>query len=124
MIAPLVTPLETFIQSLAVRDWDALESAFHPAVRFRALVPAGLREANTRTEARRYYEKWFSDVQQFEMVGHAVMPVSERRQITYRLHFIEEGAPKVCEQHVFVTLGEMGIEKFDLVCSGFLPRTA
>jgi hypothetical protein len=42
--------------------------------------------------------------------------------VAYRLHLIEEGTPKVCEQRSFMTMGADGIQKFDLVCSGILPR--
>jgi hypothetical protein len=123
MIVSPATLLDQFVHALAVRDFAALESTFAPAVKFRALVPPGLREANTRSEAGHYYQQWFSEPQQFEMVGHTITPVSNRTHIAYRLHFVDEGMPKVCEQRIFVTSGQNGIERFDLVCSGFLPRS-
>lgn len=113
---------DRFIHSLAIRDFGSLGETFAPEVELRALVPPGLREARSRSEACNYYQTWFSDLQDFTMVGHTVMPVAERTHIAYRLHFLQKGVPKVCEQRVFATIGKNGIQKFDLVCSGFLPR--
>ena len=114
---------DKFVHSLAIRDFASLGETFAPEVQFRALVPAGLREARSPSDARNYYQKWFSDLQHFELVGHTIMPVAGNRiHFSYRLHFVQEETPKVVEQRVFITTGENGIEKFDLVCSGFLPR--
>jgi hypothetical protein len=114
---------DKFVHSLATRDFVGLGEAFAPEVQFRALVPPGLREARSRSDARNYYQQWFSDLQEFEMVGHTVIPVADHRtHVAYRLHFLQRGEPKVVEQRVFITLGDDGIKKFDLVCSGFLPR--
>ena len=114
---------DKFVHSLAIRDFASLGETFAPEVQFRALVPAGLREARSPSDARNYYQKWFSDLQRFEMVGHTIMPVADNRiHFAYRLHFVQEETPKVVEQRIFITTGENGIEKFDLVCSGFLPR--
>jgi hypothetical protein len=50
------------------------------------------------------------------------MPVANRTHVAYRFHFVQDGTPKVCEQRVFLTMGADGIQRFDLVCSGLLPR--
>jgi hypothetical protein len=114
---------DRFVHSLATRDFASLGETFAPEVQFRALVPAGLREARSSSEARNYYQTCFSDLQLFQMVGHTIMPVAENRiHFAYRLHFVQDGTPKVVEQRVFITTGANGIEKLDLVCSGFLPR--
>jgi hypothetical protein len=114
---------DKFVHSLAIRDFASLGETFAADVQFRALVPAGLREARSPSEARNYYQTWFSDLQRFEMVAHTIMPVAKHRiHFAYRLHFVQEERPKLVEQRVFITTGANGIEKFDLVCSGFLPR--
>jgi hypothetical protein len=122
VIVSPATLLDQFVHALGARDFAALESTFAPDIGFRALVPPGLREAHTRSEARQLYQRWFSDLQQFEMVGHTITPVGNRTHIGYRLLFTDEGVPKVNEQRIFVTTGPNGIEKLDLVCSGFLAR--
>ncbi len=122
MIGTAPAYADKFLHSLAIRDFASLGGSFAPEVQFRALIPAGLREARSSLEARNYYQQWFSDLQRFEMVGHTVLPVASRTHIAYRLHFLHEGMPKVCEQRIFLTVGENGIQKLDLLCSGFLPR--
>ncbi|MGA7329481.1 MAG: hypothetical protein WBX25_34630 [Rhodomicrobium sp.] len=122
MIGTAPSYADKFLHALAIRDFASLGETFAPEVQFRALIPAGLREARSGLEARNHYQQWFSDLERFEMVGHTVMPVASRTHIAYRLHFIHEGMPKVWEQRIFLTVGENGIEKFDLLCSGFLPR--
>jgi hypothetical protein len=122
MIVAPASLLDQFVHSLGVRDFASLESTFAPDIGFRALVPPGLREAHTRSEAGGLYQRWFSDLQNFEMVGHTITPVFTRTHIAYRLHFSDEGIRKACEQRIFVTTGPNGIERFDLVCSGFIPR--
>jgi len=114
--------LDQFVHALGTRDFASLESTFAPDIGFRALLPPGLREAHTRSEAGQLYHRWFSDLQQFEMVGHTITPVGSRTHIGYRLLFVDEGIRKVNEQRLFVTTGQNGIEKLDLVCSGFIPR--
>ena len=129
MILTLVnTPLETFVQSLASRDFDAIEGTFAPDVQFRALVPPGLREAQNPKDARKYIEGWFGDADEFEMVGHAISLVNrDRIHVSYRIHMregdIDSGVPCVVEQNIFVNTDADGnMEKFDLVCSGPVPR--
>ena len=122
MIVTQASLLDQFVHALSVRDFNSLETTFAPDVGFRALVPPGLREAHSRSEARRLYQNWFGDLQHFEMVGHTITPVSSRTHVAYRLQFTDEGVRKVCEQRIFVTTGQNGIEKLDLVCSGFIPR--
>ncbi len=73
MAVTVLSYADKFVHSLATRDFVALGDAFASEVQFRALVPPGLREARSHSDARNYYQQWFSD-------------------------------------------------KFDLVCSGFLPR--
>jgi hypothetical protein len=122
MIVSASSLLDQFVHSLATRDFAALESTFAPDVQFRALVPPGLREAHSRSQARHLYEDWFAAPHGFEMVGHTIVPVGSRSHVAYRLHFVDEGMRKLCEQRIFVTTGEQGIERCDLLCSGFLPR--
>lgn len=122
MIGTAQSYADRFAQSLAIRDFASLGELFAPEVQFRALLPPGLREAHSPFDAINYFQQWFAAPERFEMIGHTIMSVADRMHIAYRLHLIEEGAPKVCEQRAFMTMGADGIQKFDLVCSGILPR--
>jgi hypothetical protein len=44
---------------------------------------------------------WFSDQQGFEMAGHTIIPVANRTHFAYRLYFIHEGMPRLCERRAF-----------------------
>jgi hypothetical protein len=44
---------------------------------------------------------WFSDQQRFEMAGHTIIPAANRAHFAYRLYFIHEGMPRLCERRAF-----------------------
>jgi hypothetical protein len=46
---------------------------FAPEVQFRALLPAGLREAHSPFEEIKYYQQWFAVPECFEMIGHTIV---------------------------------------------------
>jgi ketosteroid isomerase-like protein len=121
MIETKLSPVERFVDAIANRDFEALDEILAPNVEFRALIPPGVREAKSPLEARGYIEGWFGDADEFEMVRSSIDTVGDRIHATYRLHVREDGERYVCEQHVFADLGRAGIEKLDVMCSGFCP---
>ena len=123
MIDVSTCPVERFVQAIALRDFSLLESVLDANVQFRALIPPGVREATTPSGTRECIERWFSDSDEFEMVSNSVRAVGDRIHATYRLHGREDGARYVCEQQLYASVGKAGIEKLDLMCSGFRPRT-
>ena len=48
--------------------------------------------------------------------------VGDRIHATYRIHLRENGVRYGCEQQVYANVGKAGIEKLDVMCSGFRPR--
>lgn len=48
---------EAFIDALARRDFSQLQALFDPQVRFRALIPSGLRAAGDAAGAIRYLSR-------------------------------------------------------------------
>jgi hypothetical protein len=115
---------EAFVAALADRDFDKLEVCFHPQVRFRALVPPGLRERNGSADAAAQLEDWFSGADRMELLQKEVYLVSRRVQISYRFreHY-SDGETEVIEQQAFCDVSDGLIESMDLLCSGFLPET-
>src|SRR5712691_9613296 len=88
--APVVTTNDAavasaFLSALAARDFQRLETSFHPEIRFRALVPPGLRESTGPKETAGRLSKWFSHADHFELVKSEVDHVSDRLRITYRI---------------------------------------
>jgi hypothetical protein len=122
VIDAAVSPMHAFVDALAVRDYDAIESTLAPEVRFRALIPPGVREAASRSEARGYVQTWFGDADEFEIIERTIDTVGEVHHAGYRIHLREDGVRYVVQQHVFATVSDRGIETLDLMCSGFRPR--
>ncbi len=57
---------ENFLAALTGRDFDRLESYFHPNIRFRALVPSGIREGANAQETGAWLRRWFDDADEFQ----------------------------------------------------------
>jgi TusA-related sulfurtransferase len=114
---------EAFVAALADRDFEKLEACFHPQVRFRALVPPGLRERNGSADAAAQLKAWFSGADGMQLLQKEVYLVSQRVHISYRFreHY-SDGETEVIEQHTFCDVRDGLIESMDLVCSGFLPE--
>ena len=78
--------------------------------------------ARTRRPALIY--GWFKDSTVLELVEKRVDGVGDRVLVAYRFEGVENGEPYVVEQHLTcIVTGEL-IERADLLCSGFRPRTA
>lgn len=123
MLAVAYSPLEPFVEALARRDFLALEHSFAPDVLFRALIPPGPREANNASDACAFLSDWFGEAESFEFVTTNFARVGGRAQAAYRIHLVERGVRKECQQHLFADVGVRGIEKIDLLCSGIVPLT-
>jgi len=112
---------DAFLAALAVRDFQRLETCLHAAVRFRALVPPGLREGVGCRETAGWLSKWFSHADHFELVTSEVDQISDRLRIAYRIRLHDLHGWQVVEQQVYCTVKDERIEAMDLLCSGFRP---
>lgn len=118
-----LSPVKVFVSALEQRDFDALEGAFCGDVRFRCLIPPGLRERESAAEVRAVVERWFRDADVFEMESSSVGAVGDRVQARYRIRLREDGSWKICEQQIFADVIDGRIAAVDLLCSGFRPTT-
>ena len=110
-----------FVQALSARNWKGLEGLFQPSIRFRALIPPGLREASSDVEASGHFRQWFGKADAFEMMDFIVEPLLDRVRIAYRLRLHEDRWYR-CEQQTFCVMSGDHIEKMDLLCSGKRPE--
>ncbi len=110
-----------FVQALSGRNWNGLEGLFQPSVKFRALIPPGLREASSGIEASAHFQQWFGKADAVELMEFTVEPVADKLRISYRLRLHEDRWYKVEQQTFCVVTGDR-IEKMDLLCSGFRPE--
>ena len=122
MLAVGYSPLQPFVEALFARDFLALEHSLAPGVAFRALYPRGVGEATSAAEARAFLDDWFGDAEHFEIVSTTFDSVGNRAHASYRVHIVQRGVAKECQQHLFADVGSRGIEKLDLLCSGFVTR--
>lgn len=124
--SPADDPLEVgrnFVVALERQAWEELAATFDPAVRFRALIPHGLRSADDRAGAVGYLQKWFGDADELILQSSEVERMRDRVHITYRIREHEDQWYLV-EQHAYCTIVDGLIQKIDLLCSGFRPEAA
>lgn len=118
--ATLVHTIERFIESIQHRDFDEMKGCLAPEIRFRALVPPGLREAADPSGAVQHYQRWFAGADHFELMKSEVEPTSDRVRLRYRIRLHDEDGWALIDQSGYAS-GPDKIEELDLACSGFRP---
>lgn len=113
---------EAFVDALARRDFARLHGLFDAQVRFRALVPPGLRDAGDAAGAVGHLRRWFGDADRFELVASTIGRVGPRLRVGYRIRLREDGAWSIVEQQAYLDGRDDRIRALDLLCSGFLPE--
>lgn len=116
-----VSVATSFVEALSARDFEALERLFGAQVRFRAIVPRGVREAATAQDAVGWLRAWFGDADSVELLGSDADTVADRTYVRYRFRIHEAGQTTVIEQHGFVDVADGRIADLSLLCSGFRP---
>lgn len=120
------TPATTrLLGSLETRDFAGLEAAFAPGAHARFLLPPGAEEHASASAIRQRMSSWFSPAMHYEMLACGDDPIGPRRRLTWSLRVRWDGADdpyQVINQVAFVDVGPQGIERIDLLCSGFLEE--
>ncbi len=117
-------PGEALIAALARRDLAALEACFHPELRFRALVPPGVREVATASEAIAYFRRWFGEAERLDLLDSDAGLLADRLRLRYRFHVVDADGDQVVEQQAYADVRNGRIVALDLLCSGFRPLTS
>jgi hypothetical protein len=107
-----------FVDALALQAWGELAAYLDSAVRFRALIPGGLRTAEDRSAAAGYFQKWFGDADRLVLVTSGVQSMHDQLHITYRFR-AHEDQWYVVEQQAYCTVSDGQITQMSLLCSGF-----
>jgi hypothetical protein len=109
------------VTALAAQDWNRLEGCFAPEAALFAATPSKtpLRERTGAHEVASLLSAWFGDGDPLELLSSTVEPVGEKVHVSYRFHSFEDGAWHLVEQQAFCEVGDEGIERMHLVCSGF-----
>jgi tRNA 2-thiouridine synthesizing protein A len=115
---------EQFVELLVSRDFPALAATVAPDARARLLLPHGLEEHLGRDAIAGRIESWFGSASDFQLTSSSAERVGARHRLSWRFSVVREpGRREDVEQLVFVDVGPGGIERLDLVCSGFQTVT-
>jgi SnoaL-like domain len=119
------TPSQAFVDQLTARNFDELARVFAPAAAARFLLPGRVDEAVGAHAIARRFDSWFGGAENFTVLSQDVQPVGGRWLMRWRFRLSRDGsAVEVIEQLAFADLTPAGIQRLDLLCSGFLPEPA
>ena len=115
-----------FVEGLAAQDFALLGGTLAPDVRFRALLPRGLREWTGAEVTAGQFARWFGDTEDFELMDGAVGEVGGRLHLHWRLRLRAERLGSgwfTVEQQAYADTDESGrIARLDLLCTGYRPE--
>jgi TusA-related sulfurtransferase len=111
---------QKFLELLATRDFERLAATLATDAHARFLLPHGLEEYAGREAIGRRIESWFGSASVFELTSSSEADVGRRQRLTWRFSVVRDRRTReVVEQVVFLDTGSQGIERIDLLCSGF-----
>jgi TusA-related sulfurtransferase len=116
--------VQSFLAALGSQDFAALAASFSEDARLRAILPSGIGVHEGPGAIASEYSRWFGGKDPFELVTSRVSFVVDRFWVSYQLRVgfpDNPNAPHLIEQHAVGDAGPGGIERLDLVCSGFRP---
>jgi len=114
------TTLKEFLELLAARDFERLAIAIASDAQARFLLPHGLEEYSGRDPIVGRIASWFASASVFDLTASTDEAVGPRHRVSWRFSVVRDGGSReVIEQLVYLDLGPSGIERIDLLCSGF-----
>lgn len=108
-----------FRELLAARDFDRLAASLASDAHARFLLPHGLEEYDGRGAIVARIRSWFDSATVFDLTSSTEDEVGVRHRISWRFNVVRDGSRQVIEQLVYLDLGHDGIDRIDLLCSGF-----
>src|SRR2546429_1194055 len=111
-----------FLELLAARDFERLIASLTSDAHARFLLPHGLEEYDGRDAIVARIRSWFGSASLFDLAASTEDQVGMRHRISWRFNVVRDGSRQVIEQVVYLDLGPHGIERIDLLCSGFLAE--
>jgi len=113
-----------FLELLAARDFEGLAASLASDAHARFLLPHGLEEYDGRDKIVARITSWFGSASLFDLTSSTEDQVGMRHRISWRFNVVRDGPRQVIEQVVYLDPGPHGIERIDLLCSGFLAEPA
>ena len=119
------TTSQKFLELLAARDFEHLTATLASDAHDRFLLPHGLEEYTGRDAIVGRIKSWFGSASVFDLVTSSEEAVGLRQRLSWRFSVVRDGGSReVIEQLVYLDLGPHGIERMDLLCSGFQREAA
>jgi TusA-related sulfurtransferase len=112
-------PARKFLELLAARDFDRLAASMANDAHARFLLPHGLEEYDGKDAIVARIRSWFGSATVFDLTSSTEDEVGMRHRISWRFSVVRDGSRQVIEQLVYLDLGHQGVERIDLLCSGF-----
>ena len=112
-------PARRFLELLAARDFERLAASLASDAHARFLLPHGLEEYDGRDAIVARIRSWFGSASVFDLTSSTEDKVGMRNRISWRFSVVRDGSRQLIEQLVYLDLGPQGIERIDLLCSGF-----
>src|SRR5947209_6208793 len=113
-----------FLELLAARDFERLIASLTSDAHARFLLPHGLEEYDGRDAIVARIRSWFGSASLFDLTSSTEDQVGMRHRISWRFNVVRDGPRQIIEQVVYLDPGPHGIERIDLLCSGFLAEPA
>jgi len=111
---------QRFLELLAARDFEGMAGILAKDAHARLLLPHGLEEYSGGDAIVRRIESWFGSASVFELKSSSEEEVGLRQRLTWRFSVVRDGRTReVVEQAAFLDVGPDGIDRLDLLCSGF-----
>jgi TusA-related sulfurtransferase len=115
------TSVDGFLDSLAARDFDRLEACLAASAQARLLLPRRVEELAGGDQIRGRLEGWFGAASEFSVVASRRDEIGGRQRATWRFRLVRDGRSwELIEQTAFIDVGPDGIQRIDLLCSGFM----
>lgn len=119
------TTSQRFLKLLAARDFERLAATLASDSHARFLLPHGLEEYTGGDAIVGRIKSWFGSASVFDLVTSSEEAVGLRQRLSWRFSVVRDGGSReVIEQLVYLDLGPHGIERMDLLCSGFQREAA
>jgi TusA-related sulfurtransferase len=114
------TTSQKFLELLAARDFERVTSTLASDAHARFLLPHGLEEYAGRDAIVGRIKSWFGSASVFDLTSSSEETVGLRQRLSWRFSVVRDGGSReVIEQVVYLDLGPQGIQRIDLLCSGF-----
>ena len=114
------TTAHRFLELLAARDFEGMAGTLAKDAHARLLLPHGLEEYSGGDAIVRRIESWFGSASVFELKSSSEEAVGLRQRVSWRFSVVRDGRTReVVEQAAFLDVGSNGIDRLDLLCSGF-----